>query len=301
MSNLRGMRRKWPLPARSMPLYVRMELPYRGVMTRLFKICLPLILLVVSGLQAASAQDYILVQSTTSTQNSGLYDYLLPIFAAETGIEVRVVAVGTGQAIRNAMNGDADVLLVHAKAAELAFVASGNGVERFDLMYNEFVIIGPHADPIGLSDAENIVEAMTMLSRGAAIFVSRGDDSGTHIKERALWDSAGYAPTSSDWYRETGAGMGATLRTAIEMQAYTITDRATWIAYEAKQGAGIVFEGGDDLFNQYGIIALNPEKYPHVNARDAAIFVDWMRSPRGQDLIGAYTRNGQQLFFPNAK
>jgi tungstate transport system substrate-binding protein len=254
-----------------------------------------------SGLQAAAVQDHILVQSTTSTQNSGFYDYLLPIFTAETGIEVRVVAVGTGQAIRNATNGDADVLLVHAKAAELAFVTSGNGIERFDLMYNDFVIIGPRADPIHLSGVADLSEALKLLSNGADIFVSRGDDSGTHQKERQLWDTIGYSPNPSTWYRETGAGMGATLRTTIEMQAYTITDRATWIAYGAKQDARIVFEGDGALFNQYGIIAVNPAKHPHVNADGAAIFINWMLSPHGQDLIGAYNRNGQQLFFPNVE
>ncbi|MFV2035657.1 MAG: substrate-binding domain-containing protein, partial [Halocynthiibacter sp.] len=240
-------------------------------------------------------------QSTTSTQNSGLYDYLLPIFTAETGIEVRVVAVGTGQAIRNAANGDADVLLVHAKAAELEFVASGNGTQRFDLMYNEFVIVGPRADPIRLANATDLSEALNILSEGAAIFVSRGDDSGTHKKERELWGTVGVNPAPSDWYRETGSGMGATLRMAIEMQAYTLTDRATWIAYGAKQEARIVFEGGDALFNQYGIIALNPDKYPHVNVEGATTFVNWILGPRGQALIGSYMRNDQQLFFPNAE
>ena len=262
---------------------------------------LHIILLAMSGLQVAAAQDHILVQSTTSTQNSGLYDYLLPIFTAETGIEVRVVTVGTGQAIRNASNGDADVLLVHATTDEQAFIASGNGIERFDLMYNDFVIIGPNADPIHLLDATGLTEVLKILSNGSAIFVSRGDDSGTHKKERQLWASIGRSPTPSIWYRETGAGMGATLRTTIEMQGYTITDRATWIAYEAKQDARIVFEGDAALFNQYGIIAVNPAKHPHVNYDGAAAFIEWMLSPHGQSLIGRYTHNGQQLFFPNAK
>ena len=270
-------------------------------MIRLFKILLPMILLALPGLQATAAQDDILVQSTTSTQNSGLYDYLLPIFTTEKGIEVRVVAVGTGQAIRNATNGDADVLLVHAKAAELAFVTSGNGIARFDLMHNDFVIIGPRTDPIQLSAITNLTEALTTLSKGNATFVSRGDDSGTHKKELQLWSSIAHTPTPSSWYRETGAGMGATLRTTIEMQGYTITDRATWIAYEAKQDARIVFTGDAALFNQYGIIAVNPAKHPHVNADGAAIFIEWMLSPHGQNLIATFTRNGQQLFFPNAQ
>ena len=270
-------------------------------MSHFSRILLPLILLAMSGLQATVAQGYILVQSTTSTQNSGLYDYLLPIFTAETGVEVRVVAVGTGQAIRNATNGDADVLLVHAKAAELAFIASGNGIERFDLMYNDFVIIGPRTDPSRLSDATDLPTALNMLSNSSAIFVSRGDDSGTHQKERQLWKSIGHSPSPSALYRETGAGMGATLRTTIEMQAYTITDRATWIAYGAKQDAKIVFEGDDALFNQYGIIGVNPLKHPHINAEGATIFINWMLSPHGQGLIADFTRDGQQLFFPNAE
>ena len=270
-------------------------------MIRLSRILLPTVLLAMSALQTAAAQHHILVQSTTSTQNSGLYDYLLPIFTSETGIEVRVVAVGTGQAIRNATNGDADVLLVHAKAAELAFVASGNGVERFDLMYNDFVIIGPRSDPIQLSDATNLSVALKILSTSTAVFVSRGDDSGTHQKERELWASIGHSPHPSALYRETGAGMGATLRTTIEMQAYTITDRATWIAYGAQKDAMIVFEGDDALFNQYGIIEVKPLQHPHVNLEEAAIFVDWMLSSHGQNLIGAFTLNGQQLFFPNAE
>lgn len=269
-------------------------------MTRFFKIVVAFMALAIIAGNVSATQPHILVQSTTSTQNSGLYDYLLPIFTDETGIEVRVVAVGTGQAIRNASNGDADVLLVHAKAAELDFIASGNGVERFDLMYNDFVIIGPADDPINLSGATDINEAMEILSRGEAIFVSRGDDSGTHKKECTLWASVDHKETPSDWYRETGSGMGATIRAAIEMQGYTITDRATWIAYEGKNDARIVFEGDTKLFNQYGIIAVNPEKHPHVNATGAAIFIEWMLDEHGQDLIGAFRRNEQQLFFANA-
>lgn len=266
-------------------------------MFRVFKITL---LVALFAGPVHSANDYILLQSTTSTQNSGLYDYLLPIFTKETGIEVRVVAVGTGQAIRNAANGDADVLLVHAKAAEEAFIADGNGIARFDLMYNDFVIIGPTNDPIGLTGAADLPAALGLLAQGDAIFVSRGDNSGTHIKERALWDSFGYSPTPSPWYRETGSGMGATIRATIEMQGYTLTDRATWIAYGRKSDARIVFEDDPPLFNQYGIIAVNPAAHPHVNAAAAEIFINWMLDERGQRLIGAYTREGQQLFFPNA-
>lgn len=270
-------------------------------MTSFVKILLTIATLAMFLGNVSAAPSHILVQSTTSTQNSGLYDYLLPIFTDETGIEVRVVAVGTGQAIRNAANGDADVLLVHAKGAELEFIASGNGVERFDLMYNDFVIIGPIADPINLSGAATLTEALMILSKGDAIFVSRGDDSGTHKKERKLWTSIGHTATPSSWYRETGSGMGATIRAAIEMQGYTITDRATWIAYEGKNDARIVFEGDAELFNQYGIIAVNPAKHPHVNARGAGVFIAWMLSDRGQELIGAYSRDGQKMFFPNTE
>lgn len=270
-------------------------------MTRFFKIVLAFTALAIIAGNVSATQPHILVQSTTSTQNSGLYDYLLPIFTDETGIEVRVVAVGTGQAIRNAYNGDADVLLVHAKEAELDFIASGNGVERFDLMYNDFVIIGPATDPINLYSAPDLTEALQILSQGKAIFVSRGDDSGTHKKERSLWASVGHTAAPSDWYRETGSGMGATIRAAIEMQGYTITDRATWIAYEGKNDARIVFEGDTELFNQYGITAVSQAKHPHVNATDANKFIDWMLGEHGQKLIGLYTRDDQQLFFPNSK
>lgn len=254
----------------------------------------------ISGPSLAEEQR-ILVQSTTSTQNSGLYDYILPIFEEETGLNVDVVAVGTGQAIRNAGNGDADVLLVHAKAAEEAFVADGFGVMRFDLMYNDFVIIGPASDPSQVGQAAELQTALDRLYTGVTPFVSRGDDSGTHKAELRLWALRGDVPNMGmGWYREVGAGMGATIRTAIEMQAYTLTDRATWIAYGHKQDFTIVFEGEKELFNQYGIIAVNPELFPHINAEGAKVFIDWMLSAHGQELIADYLVEGQQLFFPNA-
>ena len=248
---------------------------------------------------ASFAQERILVQSTTSTQNSGLYDHILPLFQEATGIRVDVVAVGTGQAIRNAANGDADVLLVHARAAEEAFVAEGHGLERFDLMYNDFVLVGPANDPAGVADAPDLATALTALATGAAPFVSRGDDSGTHKAERALWAAQNLSPEGA-WYREAGSGMGTTLRLAVEMEGYTLSDRATWIAFEGKQDHRIVFEGDPALFNQYGIIALNPARHPHVNAEGARVFLDWMLSPEGQAAIAGYRRDGQQLFFPNA-
>lgn len=256
--------------------------------------------LVCGPLQAGNQR--ILVQSTTSTQNSGLYDYILPIFAEETGLTVNVVAVGTGQAIRNARNGDADVLLVHAKAAEEVFIAGGFGVERFDLMYNDFVFIGPIDDPAGVSAAPDLIAALAAIYAGSRPFLSRGDDSGTHKAELRLWAimRSVIPQVSQSWYRETGAGMGATIRTAIEMQGYTLTDRATWIAYAHKENFTIVFEGDDLLFNQYGIIAVNPDLFEHVNATGAQTFIDWMLSTHGQALIAAYMVDGEQLFFPNA-
>ena len=258
------------------------------------------LLVLICGPSLAKEQR-ILVQSTTSTQNSGFYDYILPVFEEETGLNVDVVAVGTGQAIHNARNGDADVLLVHAKATEEEFVAGQFGVKRFDLMYNDFVIIGPKSDPSQVGQVMGLKAALDQIYTGVTPFVSRGDDSGTHRVERRLWGLRGDLPeVGMAWYREVGAGMGATIRTAIEMQAYTLTDRATWIAYGHKQDFEIVFEGDKELFNQYGIIALNAELFPHVNAKGAQIFIDWMLSARGQELIAGYAVEGQQLFYPNA-
>jgi len=257
--------------------------------------------LVIGG--AAWAQDQsIIVQSTTSTANSGLYDYLLPLFREKTGIQVNVVAVGTGQAIRNAENCDGDVLLVHAKAAEEAFVEAGFGTERTDLMYNDFVVVGPAADPAGVAGMTDVQGALKMIAETASAFASRGDDSGTHKAEIALWASAGVDPTvaSGDWYRETGSGMGATLNTGIGMGAYVMTGRATWISFENKQDFGIVVEGDEDMFNQYGVIPVDPERCPSVNVDAARTFADWLVSEEGQEAIAAYKVNDQQLFFPNA-
>jgi tungstate transport system substrate-binding protein len=252
---------------------------------------------------AAWAQDQsIIVQSTTSTANSGLYDYLLPIFQDKTGVQVNVVAVGTGQAIRNAANCDGDVLLVHAKAAEEKFVADGFGTQRTDLMYNDFVVVGPAADPAGVAGMNDVQGALTKIAEAGAPFASRGDDSGTHKAEMALWNSAGVDPTraSGDWYRETGSGMGATLNTGIGMGAYVMTDRATWISFENKQDYGVVVAGDADMFNQYGVIPVNPEKCPSVNVEAAQTFADWLISDEGQGAIAAYKVADQQLFFPNA-
>lgn len=251
----------------------------------------------------AQADDQtIIVQSTTSTANSGLYDYLLPLVAEKTGVTVNVVAVGTGQAIKNAQNCDGDVLLVHAKAAEEEFVAAGYGVSRTDLMYNDFVIVGPEADPAGISGGGDVVAALTMIGEKCAPFASRGDDSGTHKAEMRLWGQTGADPeaASGDWYRETGSGMGATLNTAVGMGAYAMTDRATWISFGNKGDFEIVVEGDDKLFNQYGVIAVNPDHCPNVNVEAGQAFVDFMLSDEGQDAIAAFRVDGQQLFFPNA-
>lgn len=262
--------------------------------------------LVTFGLMAGSASaeaPFIVVQSTTSTQNSGLLDYILPGFEAESGIDVRIVAVGTGQAIRNAINGDADVLLVHAKPAEEKFVADGWGVERFDLMYNDFVLVGPRSDPAKVKGEADIVTALTRIESSEAPFVSRGDDSGTHKAERNLWSAADVDPTgaSGTWYRETGSGMGATLNVASGMGAYTLTDRATWLSFGNRGSLEVLLEGDPRLFNQYGVILVNPEKHPGVRVAAGQRFIDWLTGPDGQAAIESFMLDGQQVFFPNAK
>lgn len=252
---------------------------------------------------ASAAAKTIVVQSTTSTKNSGLYRHLLPRFEKETGIRVNVVAVGTGQAIRNARNCDGDVLLVHAKDAEEKFVADGFGSARHDLMYNDFVIVGPASDPAKIAGSRIAAEALQKIAKVGALFASRGDDSGTHKKERSLWTAADVDPEphSGKWYRETGSGMGATLNTGVGMGAYVLTDRATWITFKNKRDFKILVEGDKRLFNQYGIIVINNEKCPSVKKDLSDTFSKWLRSPAGQSLIAAYKQNGQQLFFPNAK
>ncbi len=252
---------------------------------------------------AGADGGFIVVQSTTSTRNSGLYDAILPQFTEATGIQIRVVAVGTGQALRNARNCDGDVLLVHATAAEEEFVEDGYGLSRTDLMYNDFVLVGPSDDPARVADTTSINAALSAIADSRAPFASRGDDSGTHKKERSLWAGAEVDPSgdSGTWYRETGSGMGATLNIASGMNAYTLTDRATWIAFANKGDLRILAEGDEDLFNQYGIIAINPVRCPAVKATPAQTFIDWLLSDGGQSAIAAYRRDGQQLFFPNAK
>jgi len=251
---------------------------------------------------AAAEKNQILVQSTTSTANSGLYKFLLPLFETQTGIKVNVVAVGTGQAIRNARNCDADVLLVHAKAAEDAFVADGFGLERFDLMYNDFVIIGPAADPAKVAEQSSIRHALKKISSANALFASRGDDSGTHKKEQALWNTVNIDTNQAKpvWYRSTGSGMGATINTAIGLGAYTLTDRATWLSFKNKNDFEIQFQGDPLLFNQYGVTIVNPEKCPSVSHHSAQQFVDWLLSKNTQQTIASFSIEGEQLFYPNA-
>ncbi len=257
----------------------------------------------VASFAAFANDNAIILQSTTSTQSSGLFDYILPRFTARTGIIVNVVAVGTGQALKNGRNGDGDILLVHAKSAEEKFVADGYGVARFDVMYNDFIVVGPLNDPAKISGEKNILTALKKLSASNSIFASRGDDSGTNRKELQLWQEAGIdiLDPSGSWYRETGSGMGATLNIAAGMGAYTLTDRATWISFKNKSGLKILSENDPRLFNQYGIILVNPDKYKHVNATSGRKFITWITGQEGQAAIANYRHSGKQLFFPNAK
>ncbi len=261
-----------------------------------------LLLLPASSAGFAADDSFIILQSTTSTQNSGLFDYILPKFTEKTGIEVRVVAVGTGQALKNAKNGDGDVVLVHSEPDEEAFVAEGWGVSRHDVMYNDFVIVGPTSDPAGIAGLKQADAAFKKIAEAKAPFASRGDDSGTNKEELRLWEAAGVdaKKSSGDWYLETGSGMGATLNTAVGKQAYTLTDRGTWLSFVNKDDFKVLVEGDPKLFNQYGVILVNPEKHPNVKARQGQEFVDWLINKDGQAAIASFKIDGQQLFYPNA-
>jgi tungstate transport system substrate-binding protein len=257
----------------------------------------------VAAYSPATAENRsIIVASTTSTQDSGLFGYLLPIFKARTGIEVRVIAQGTGQALDTARRGDADVVFVHAKSQEEKFLAEGFGVKRFDVMYNDFVLIGPKDDPAGVK-GKDIETALKSIQAKAAPFVSRGDRSGTHAAELALWKQAGIdiAAGKGPWYREIGQGMGAALNTASAMNGYVLSDRGTWISFKNRGDLQIVVEGDKRLFNQYGVMLVNPERYPSVKKELGQAFVDWLISPEGQAAIAGYKVDGQQLFFPDAE
>ena len=260
----------------------------------------------IMGLQVSETEaaddNFIVVASTTSTQNSGLFDHILPKFTEETGIEVRVVAVGTGQAIRLARAGDADVLLVHHRPSEEKFVAEGFGVERHDVMYNDFVVVGPKDDPAGIAGMKDVAAALSKVAGEEAVFVSRGDDSGTHKKEMGLWHDAGVdaAEASGSWYRESGSGMGATLNTAAAMSGYALTDRGTWLSFKNRDDLEILVEGDERLFNPYGVILVDEKKHSSVKTEQGQKFVNWLVSPTGQSAIAEFKVNGEQLFKPNA-
>jgi tungstate transport system substrate-binding protein len=250
-----------------------------------------------------SAQDRsITVASTTSTEQSGLFGYLLPRFAEATGIGVKVVAVGTGQALDIGRRGDADVVFVHDRVAEDKFMAEGQGVKRYDVMYNDFIIVGPKADPAHIAGDKDVADALHKIAAANAPFISRGDRSGTHEAELRLWKIAGVdvAAAKGDWYREIGQGMGPALNMASSTNAYLLSDRGTWLSFKNKGDLVILTEGDKRLFNQYGVMLLNPDKHPAVKAKDGQAFVDWLVSPKGQETIAGYKVGGEQLFFPNA-
>jgi len=252
---------------------------------------------------AAGAQDKsIVVASTTSTEQSGLFGYLLPIFTKDTGIQVKVVALGTGQALDLARRGDADVVFVHARSAEEKFIAEGEGVRRFPVMYNDFVLIGPKSDPAKVAGSHDIVAALRKIHAVQAPFVSRGDRSGTHMAELDLWKQSGVDIDKSNgpWYRDTGQGMGPALNTASSMNAYLLADRGTWLAFKNRGDLDILVEGDKRLFNQYGVILVNPAKHPNVKKDLGQTFIDWLVSPAGQKAIAEYKIGGEQLFYPNA-
>ncbi|AZR40631.1 substrate-binding domain-containing protein [Marinobacter salarius] len=249
---------------------------------------------------SAFADDYITLASTTSTQNSGLFNAILPQFEDHTGIDVRVVAVGTGQAFEIARRGDADSLLVHDTAGEKRFVENGFASERADVMYNDFVLIGPADDPANIGEAQSAAEAFAAIANAKAPFTSRGDDSGTNRAELRLWENAGVDP-DGDWYRELGSGMGPTLNTAAAMDAYVMSDRATWVAFGNRQNLTLLFAGDEVLFNQYGSLLISEEKHPHLKHDLAEQWHNWLISEDGQQAIADFKVDGQQLFFPNAK
>lgn len=260
-------------------------------------------LVLIAALPAVAQDKYIIVASTTSTEQSGLFGHILPVFQKKTGIRVRVVALGTGQALDLARRGDADVVFVHARSAEEKFLAEGHGVRRFDVMYNDFVLIGPKSDPARISGGKDILEELKKIKAASAPFVSRGDKSGTHIAELDLWKAAGIdiATEKGPWYRDTGQGMGPALNTAAAMNAYILSDRGTWISFKNRGELAIAVEGDKRLFNQYGVMLVNSAKHPNVRKELGQAFVDWLISPEGQNTIGEYKIGGDQLFFPNAK
>ncbi len=273
------------------------------MITRHFVMTVAVLTALIPSAALRAEAPFIILQSTTSTENSGLFGYILPIFTAKTGIDVRVVAVGTGQALKNAQNGDGDVLLVHSRADEEKFVAEGYGVARHDVMFNDFIIVGPAADPAKIAGGKDAVAALKAIADAKAPFVSRGDDSGTHKAEMKLWKSASVdaKAASGKWYREAGQGMGATLNMASSMGAYVLSDRATWSSFKNRGDLKIALEGDPPLHNPYGVILVNPAKHPNVKAKEGQAFVEWIVSSEGQAAIAAFKINGEQQFFPSAK
>ena len=269
---------------------------------RMWGRCLCAILLSVGAISAHAQERFITVASTTSTEQSGLFRHLLPAFEKKTGIQVRVVALGTGQALDMGRRGDADVVFVHDPEAEEKYMAEAYGVRRFEVMYNDFVLVGPRADPAKAGATKDIVEALRRVAASQSAFASRGDRSGTHAAELRLWKMAGVDPLQGKggWYRETGSGMGPTLNTASAMNAYSLADRGTWLAFRNRGELVISVEGDKRLFNQYGVMLVNPAKHPHVKREMGQSFIDWLLSVEGQKTIAAYRISGEQLFFPNA-
>jgi tungstate transport system substrate-binding protein len=256
-----------------------------------------------AAIPAASAQDKsIIVSSTTSTQDSGLFGHILPLFKAKTGITVKVLAQGTGQALDTGRRGDADVVFVHAKSAEEKFLSEGQGVKRYPVMYNDFVLVGPKSDPAGVKGTKDIVAALKAIKDKSAPFISRGDRSGTHIAELNLWKAAGIdiEKDKGAWYKAIGQGMGAALNTASASNSYVLTDRGTWLSFKNRGDLIVAVEGDKKLFNQYGVMLVNPQKHPNVKKDLGQAFIDWLISPEGQKAIADYKINGEQLFYPNA-
>ncbi len=265
--------------------------------------CLAVLIAVTVMAQAATdEQKVIVVASTTSTQDSGLFGYILPLFQAKTGIAVRVVAQGSGQALDTGRRGDADVVFVHAKSAEEKFLREGFGVRRYPVMYNDFVLVGPQSDPAAVRGSHDVLAAFAAIRRKHATFISRGDRSGTHLAELELWHLAGIDSPASEgsWYKEVGQGMGAALNMASAADAYVLSDRGTWLAFKNKSNLSVAVEGDEHLFNQYGVMLVNPQKHPTVKKDLGQRFIDWLVSPEGQHAIGSYRINGAQLFYPDA-
>ena len=272
------------------------------MITRRFIVAFGAVALLATALPALAQDKSIVVSSTTSTTDSGLFNHLLPLFKKKTGIDVKVVSQGTGQELDTGRRGDSDVVFVHAKPQEEKFVADGYGVKRFPVMYNDFVLVGPKSDPAGIKGSKDIGAALKAIKAKSSPFISRGDKSGTHSAELRLWKGAGVdiAADKGAWYKEIGQGMGAALNTASAANAYVLADRATWLNFKNRGELDIVVEGDNKLFNQYGVILVNPAKHPNIKKAEGQIFIDWIVSPEGQKAIADYKINGNQLFFPNA-